>query len=184
MADLNHAAARHRIAIRPNNRRNPSRCAVTGQICDDNSSMTPPGSPLKDAKAASLTRSVSLSSLDFAQMHEECNLLKPKSHSFKTLPSSLLMIDDNVKLSPNVIMVRTLPAIVKMPDKEQQDKFQLSIANWCLANEGLRKSIQSLKPPPQGFSLCLSSESLASICSGIFFIAHCFHLFLFDCVDC
>ena len=50
--------------------------------------------------------------------------------------------------------------------EEQQEKFRLSIANWCLANEGLRKSIQSLQQPPP-MSLCLSSESLASICSGL-----------------
>merc|ERR1712224_133268 len=92
---------------------------------------------------------------------------------------------------PNVIMVRTLPpmkmslpesvvtpanplttdAVVSAPksptsSEEQQEKFRLSIANWCLANEGLRKSIQSLQQPPP-MSLCLSSESLASICSGL-----------------
>merc|ERR1739838_1280630 len=50
--------------------------------------------------------------------------------------------------------------------EEQQEKFRLSIANWCPANEGLRKSIQSLQQPPP-MSLCLSSESLASICSAL-----------------
>ena len=54
--------------------------------------------------------------------------------------------------------------------EEQQEKFRLSIANWCLANEGLRKSIQSLQPPPSLNNPTLSlmdSESLASICSGL-----------------
>ena len=58
--------------------------------------------------------------------------------------------------------------------EEQQEKFRLSIANWCLANEGLRKSIQSLQPPASmtntgnnPLSSILSSESLASICSGL-----------------
>ena len=64
----------------------------------------------------------------------------------------------------------TTDAVVSAPksptsSEEQQEKFRLSIANWCLANEGLRKSIQSLQQPPP-MSLCLSSESLASICSG------------------
>ncbi len=119
-----------------------------------------------------------MSSLDFIQP-EECNaiLAKAKSHSFKALPAALFLLDKNIEetssldikassMSPNVIMVRTLPSTVKMTiSKEQQEKFRLSIANWCLANEGLRKSIQSLQAPP--ISLCLSSESLGSFCSGL-----------------
>jgi len=136
-----------------------------------------------------------MSSLDFIQIQEDCTaLLKNKSHSFKALPA-LFLLDNDVKyesnFGPNVIMVRTLPpmkmslpesvvtpanplttdAVVSAPksptsSEEQQEKFRLSIANWCLANEGLRKSIQSLQQPPP-MSLCLSSESLASICSGL-----------------
>ena len=75
------------------------------------------------------------------------------------------------RMGPNVIMVRTLPHMKLTVTEEQQEKFRLSIANWCLANEGLRKSIQSLQPPPSlnnnpTLSL-MSSESLASICSGL-----------------
>jgi len=136
-----------------------------------------------------------MSSLDFIQIQEECTaLLKTKSHSFKALPA-LFLLDNDVKyesnFGPNVIMVRTLPPMkMSLPEsvvtpanpmitdaessapksptasEEQQEKFRLSIANWCLANEGLRKSIQSLQQPPP-MSLCLSSESLASICSGL-----------------
>ena len=70
--------------------------------------------------------------------------------------------------------VRTLPHMKLTVTEEQQEKFRLSIANWCLANEGLRKSIQSLQPPASmtntgnnPLSSILSSESLASICSGL-----------------
>ena len=73
-------------------------------------------------------------------------------------------------MGPNVIMVRTLPHMKLTVTEEQQEKFRLSIANWCLANEGLRKSIQSLQPPPSLNNPTLSlmdSESLASICSGL-----------------
>jgi len=178
LVDLNHSGAKHRIAVRPNNRRVPSRLANN----------MPSG---EDSEKTGLTRSASLSSLDFIQIQEECSaLLKTKSHSFKALPA-LFFIDENIKqssLGPNVIMVRTLPTMRMSlrsngsndiinntkfisndndcsPSEEQQEKFRLSIANWCLANEGLRKSIQSLKPPP--LSLCVSSESLTSICSGL-----------------
>ena len=58
-----------------------------------------------------------MSSLDFIQIQEECTaLLKTKSHSFKALPALFLM-DNDVKyesgtnIGPNVIMVRTLPAM-------------------------------------------------------------------------
>ena len=70
--------------------------------------------------------------------------------------------------------MRTLPHMKLTVTEEQQEKFRLSIANWCLANEGLRKSIQSLQPPASmtnsgnnPLSSILSSESLASICSGL-----------------
>jgi len=201
LADLNHAAARHRIAIRPNNRRGPSRLAANGAPCSSDGTPSPLDSPTTEEKSKkSLTRSASMSSLDFIQIQEECTaLLKTKSHSFKALPALFLM-DNDVKyesgtnIGPNVIMVRTLPAMkMSLPEsivtptnqdgsgypviaantydtpgvsEEQQEKFRLSIANWCLANEGLRKSIQSLQQPPP-MSLCLSSESLASICSGL-----------------
>ena len=57
----------------------------------------------------------------------------------------------------------------KEDQRNQQEKFQISIANWCLANEGLRKSIQSFPsvPNPISHAFCISSESLASICSGL-----------------
>ena len=57
----------------------------------------------------------------------------------------------------------------KEDQQNQQEKFQISIANWCLANEGLRKSIQSFPsvPNPISHAFCISSESLASICSGL-----------------
>ena len=77
-------------------------------------------------------------------------------------------------LGPNVIMVRTLPHMKLTVTEEQQEKFRLSIANWCLANEGLRKSIQSLQPPASlnnPLSSIISSESLTSICSGLQAIA-------------
>jgi len=192
LTDLNHAAARHRIAIRPNNRRGPSR--LNGAPCSSEGTPSPLDSPTTEEKNGkkSLTRSASMSSLDFIQIQEECTaLLKTKSHSFKALPA-LFLLDNDVKyesnFGPNVIMVRTLPpmkmslteSIVAPPteistslvpkspttSEEQQEKFRLSIANWCLANEGLRKSIQSLQQPPP-MSLCISSESLASICSGL-----------------
>jgi len=192
LTDLNHAAARHRIAIRPNNRRGPSR--LNGAPCSSEGTPSPMDSPTTEEKNGkkSLTRSASMSSLDFIQIQEECTaLLKTKSHSFKALPA-LFLLDNDVKyessIGPNVIMVRTLPPMKmsltetivapteittstmapKSPttSEEQQEKFRLSIANWCLANEGLRKSIQSLQQPPP-MSLCLSSESLASICSGL-----------------
>ena len=58
-----------------------------------------------------------MSSLDFIQIQEECTaLLKTKSHSFKALPA-LFLLDNDVKyesgtnIGPNVIMVRTLPAM-------------------------------------------------------------------------
>ena len=102
LTDLNHDAARHRIAVRPNNRRTPSRLA--------NGNLGPlPRSP----SPKPLTRSASLSSLDFIQIQEECNaLLKTKAHSFKALPALFLLDHCDVvqeSLSPNVIMVRTLP---------------------------------------------------------------------------
>ena len=85
-----------------------------------------------------------MSSLDFIQIQEECNaLLKTKAHSFKALPALFLLDQvDVVKestLSPNVIMVRTLPHMKVSIEtaEEQQEKFRLSIANWCLANEGM-----------------------------------------------
>merc|ERR1711971_619594 len=204
LTDLNHAAVRHRIAIRPNNQRpktrGPSRLASNGAPCSSDGTPSPLDSPTTEEKSKkSLTRSASMSSLDFIQIQEECTaLLKTKSHSFKALPA-LFLLDNDVKyesgsnIGPNVIMVRTLPAMkMSLPEsivtptnpdgsgypviasnsgspgvsEEQQEKFRLSIANWCLANEGLRKSIQSLQQPPP-MSLCLSSESLASICSGL-----------------
>jgi len=195
LTDLNHAAARHRIAIRPNNRRGPIR-AANGAPCSSDGTPSPMDSPSTEEKSKkSMTRSASMSSLDFIQIQEECTaLLKTKSHSFKALPA-LFLLDDNVKhesnFGSNIIMVRTLPPMkMSIPESvitpanpmitdtensapkspiasvEQQEKFKLSIANWCLANEGLRKSIQSLQQPPP-MSLCLSSESLASICSGL-----------------
>jgi len=173
LTDLNHAAAKHKIAIKPNNRRTPSR--LTGTSTSENNANIP-GSPEEELSSA-LSRSASLSSLDFMQ---DCHaLLKTKSHSFKALPTILLLDDldsNNIdqqssRMGPNVIMVRTLPHMKLTVTEEQQEKFRLSIANWCLANEGLRKSIQSLQPPPSlnnnpTLSL-MSSESLASICSGL-----------------
>ena len=66
-------------------------------------------------------------------------------------------------------MVRTLPPMKSCADDKnnQQEKFKISIANWCLANEGLRKSIQSFPVPNPISAFCISSESLASICSGL-----------------
>ena len=163
---MNHSAAKHRIAIRPNNRRTPSRLAANeapdGEVIEDPKQIEEERKPL--------TRSASMSSLDFCQIQEAQALLKTKSHSFKALPALFLLDNVDIKqstLSPNVIMVRTLPAMKIITDEEQQEKFRLSIANWCLANEGLRKSIQSLQKPVQPLSLCVSSESLASICSGL-----------------
>ena len=106
LADLNHAAAKHRIAIRPNNRRTPSRL---GQ---------PPGrTPSPDQILLStpqaqkaLTRSASLSSIDFVQIQEECKaVLKTKAHSVRALPTVFLVDSEEADLAPNVIMVRTLP---------------------------------------------------------------------------
>ena len=173
LADLNHAAAKHRIAIRPNNRRTPSRL---GQP----QARTPSPEEIFNSPKSSpkpLTRSASLSSIDFVQIQEECKaVLKTKAHSVKALPTVFLVDSEEADLAPNVIMVRTLPHMKindesshrsKLESQNQQEKFQISIANWCLANEGLRKSIQSFPVPNPISAFCISSESLASICSGL-----------------
>ena len=150
-------------------------------------------------KETGIPRSASLTSLDLVKNNivveaatTTTNLTSGpigKSQSFRALPAVFLLpgvepetgsgdhvvdrkstVDNNNKmLGPNIIMVRTFPKA----SAAQKEKFELSIANWCLANEGLRRSIQSLQPPSSGFnshppiSLCLSSESLVSICSGL-----------------
>ena len=105
LADLNHAAAKHRIAIRPNNRRTPSRLGQPqGRTPspDQILSSTPP--------QKTLTRSASLSSIDFVQIQEECKaVLKTKAHSVRALPTVFLVDSEEADLAPNVIMVRTLP---------------------------------------------------------------------------
>ena len=81
ITDLNHSAAKHKIAIRPNNRRTPSRLTncPNAQLSEE-----------EYVKAVgTISRSASLSSLDFIQ---DCHaLLKTKSHSFKALPTLLLL---------------------------------------------------------------------------------------------
>ena len=81
ITDLNHSAAKHKIAIRPNNRRTPSRLTnyPNAQLSEEDY-----------VKAVgTISRSASLSSLDFIQ---DCHaLLKTKSHSFKALPTLLLL---------------------------------------------------------------------------------------------
>ena len=105
LADLNHAAAKHRIAIRPNNRRTPSRLGQPqGRTPspDQILSSTPP--------QKTLTRSASLSSIDFVQIQEECKaVLQTKAHSVRALPTVFLVDSEEADLAPNVIMVRTLP---------------------------------------------------------------------------
>ena len=57
-----------------------------------------------------LTRSASLSSIDFVQIQEECKaVLKTKAHSVRALPTVFLVDSEEADLAPNVIMVRTLP---------------------------------------------------------------------------
>ena len=84
LADLNHSAAKHRIAVRPNNRRTPSRL---GQP----QARTPsPEEILRSPQTSPklLTRSASLNSIDFVQIEEECRaVLKTKAHSVKALPT-------------------------------------------------------------------------------------------------
>lgn len=73
LADLNHAAARHRIAIRPNNRRGPSRLAANGAPCSSDGTPSPMDSPTTDEKSKkSLTRYINFDcncqlSFDFGQ---------------------------------------------------------------------------------------------------------------------
>ena len=73
LADLNHAAARHRIAIRPNNRRGPSRLAANGVPCSSDGTPSPMDSPTTDEKSKkSLTRYINFDcncqlSFDFGQ---------------------------------------------------------------------------------------------------------------------
>ena len=88
---------------------------MNGAPCSSEGTPSPMDSPTTEEKNGkkSLTRSASMSSLDFIQIQEECTaLLKTKSHSFKALPA-LFLLDNDVKyessIGPNVIMVRTLP---------------------------------------------------------------------------
>lgn len=166
---LNHDAAKHKMAVKPSKRRTPSRLGVLSKPChetaieDEESKKT----------ASCLVRSTSLSSLASFEEIQKTNLLLSKSVSkilllMPSSPSTSMtgQVDD---ANANIIMLtRTLPT--RWSGEDSHDKFKLSIANWYLANEGLRKSIQSLQPGPMimrsatSLSCC---ESLASICSGL-----------------
>jgi hypothetical protein len=83
-----------------------------------------------------------MSSLDFIQIQEECTaLLKTKSHSFKALPA-LFLLDNDVKyesgsnIGPNVIMVRTLPAMkMSLPESivtpVSKSRMMTIVVNFC-----------------------------------------------------